>query len=90
MSLPPRALRFGYDGTQGHGYVAVPSNSGVDWVTHIMSPHTNMLLKFEHQFIPNLFLDSGCASLAAYKAAVKDPDILTYDKAMNNVKHLGE
>ena len=49
-----------------------------------------MLSKFKHHLIPSLFLDSGCASLAAYKAAVKDPDILTYDKAMNDVKHLKE
>ena len=46
--------------------------------------------KFEHHLIPSLFLDSDCASPAAYKATVKDQDILIYDEAMNNVEHLEE
>ena len=90
VTLPPRVLRFGYNGTQGHGYVTVPNGTKVEWVTHITSPQANMLSHFEHHLIPSLFLDSGFASLAAYRAAVKDPDILTYDEAMNNVKHLAE
>ena len=80
----------GYDGTQGHGYVAVPSTR-IDLATHITNhPHTNMLSKFEHHLIPSLFLDSGCASLAAYKAAVKDPDILLYKETMCDVNNLDE
>ena len=49
-----------------------------------------MLLKFAHHFVPNLFLDSSFVSPAAYKAAVKDPDIFTYDEAMDDVEHLEE
>ena len=67
------------------------SSTGVNLATHIMTPLANMLSKkFEHRPIPSLFLDSSCASLAAYKAAVKDPDILMYDKAMSHVNNLDE
>ena len=92
VSLPPRALRYGYDGTQGHGYVAVPNSTGVNLATHITTPQVNMLLKFKRHLIPSLFLDSGCASPAAYNKATvkKDPDILTYDEATSNVNHLEE
>jgi len=47
-----------------------------------------MVQCFEHRLIPTLFLDSGCATPAAYKASVSDPDTLTYDQAMADKEHL--
>jgi hypothetical protein len=58
--------RYGYDGTQGHGYLAQA---------------------YEHRLIPSLYLDAGLISPAAYKAAISDPDTLTYDEAMADPGH---
>ena len=35
-----------------------------------------------------MYYDSGLPTPAAYKAAVSDPDILTYEQAMNDRDHL--
>jgi hypothetical protein len=59
-------IRYGYDGTQGHGYLAQA---------------------YEHRLIPSLYLDAGLVSPAAYKAAISDPDTLTYDEAMADPEH---
>jgi hypothetical protein len=89
-SLPSRQPRYGYDGTQGHGYMAVPSvlprcfgvlvsNPHVDMAQHIRQPYALMAPIFAHRFIPTLFLDSGCSTPAAYKASLSDPDTMTYE-----------
>jgi len=87
-SLPARQPRYGYDPTQGHGYVAVPTQTLGLYTPIVPQPKLHMVQCFEHRLIPTLFLDSGCATPAAYKASVSDPDTLTYDQAMADKEHL--
>ena len=49
-----------------------------------------MLYHFKHCYIPILYMDSGCASPAAYKASVSDPDTMTYEQAMRDTTHIQE
>ena len=35
-------------------------------------------------------MDSGCASPAAYKASISDPDTMTYKQAMQDTNHIQE
>ena len=87
-SLPARQPRYGYDPTQGHGYVAVLTQTLGLYTPIVPQPELHMVQCFEHRLIPTLFLDSGCATPAAYKASVSDPDTLTYDQAMADKEHL--
>ena len=101
-NLPPRVPKFGYDGTQGHGYVAVAPPPQLESHSLIQNhPYqdisiftqqapTDVLYHFEHRYIPSLYMDTGCASPAAYKASVSDPDTMTYEQAMRDTAHIQE
>jgi hypothetical protein len=53
-------------------------------------PHVHMAQHFKHHLLPTFFLDSGCSTPAAYKATISDPDMMTYEQAMMDTKHLDE
>ena len=61
-----------------------------DLATFIQQLPTNVLYHFKHHFIPSLYMDSGCASPAAYKAAINDPDTMTYKQAMQDTNYIQE
>ena len=100
-SLPPRVPRYGYDGSQGHGYVTVPSDA--DPPTHLLQNHpyqdiaaflqappVYFLPRFEGCYTSTMYYDSGLPTPAAYKAAITDPDILMYEQAMNDKDHVNK
>ena len=76
---PPR--RFGYDGSQGKGYLATHDE------TIAVDPSSWNWLLHEHELVTKQRLTPSSETLI-FKAATSDPDTLTFDEAMSNPDEL--
>jgi hypothetical protein len=66
MTVPTRQrkgpIRYGFDGTQGHGYLDQAYDAPIHYGYDGTQGHGYLAQAYKHQLIPSLYLDAGLIS----------------------------